>query len=71
MGAPHISNQPTGWFHIVHQPLDISGVTGTHLHDSNLVLLVEREQRLGHAYVIVEVALREHYLVFLGKDSSD
>ena len=44
---------------------------GTHLDNGNIVAVVEAEQRLGNANVVVEVALRRHYVIALSQHSTN
>ena len=45
-------------------------MTGAHLDDGNLMVLRQTEQGLGHADIIVEVALCIEHIVFLGEHGS-
>ena len=40
---------------------------GSHLHHSDVVAVVQTEQRLGHSHIVVEVALCSHYVVFFSQ----
>ena len=63
MGTSYISNQPTGWLSSLHQSLDIARVRGPHLHNGNVVLVVQSEQSLGNTHIVVEVTFRRHHVI--------
>ena len=65
VGTPHIGNHAAGRFHVIHEFLDVARMGGTHFYNSNLIFRIEAEERLWYAYVIIEVTLCEHNVVFL------
>ena len=71
MGTTHIGNQATIGLSSLHQRLDITRMRGTHFHHSNIMAVVKTEQRLGNAYVVVEVALRCHHVITLRQDGTN
>src|SRR5574344_587016 len=67
MCSSHIGNHTAGRFHIFHQLFDVTGMTGTHLHNGNLMLVTQTQQGLGHTHIVVEVALGKHHIIFLSQ----
>ena len=67
MGLAHVGDDAAGGLGGLGQPLYVAGVAGPHLHHGYLVLGLEAEERLRHAHVVVEVALRAVYAVLLGE----
>ena len=65
---PHIGDESTGRLHILHEFRDVSRMACSHLHHSDVVAVVKGQQCLWNTYIIVEVTLREHHIVFLRKD---
>ena len=70
MSTSHVGDDATVGFHDVDKSLDVAGMACAHLHDSDLMVLGEAQQGLGHADVVVEVALREEHVVTLAQDGS-
>ena len=71
MGAAYVGDQTAGGLCRLCECLDVARMAGTHLDDGDLVLLRQAEEGLGHAYVVVEVALGIEHIVFLREHSSD
>ena len=71
MGSANIGYQTAGGLCSLSKRLDVARMAGAHLDDSYLVLLCESEQRLGHTYIIIEIALSIEHIVFLRKDCSN
>ena len=71
VGTPHVGDESAGGLGSLYQRLDVARVRGSHLHDGDVVLVAQAEQGLGHAHVVVEVALRRHHVVALGEDGTD
>ena len=70
VGLAHISNKAAGGLGSLGERLDVTWMAGAHLNDGDLVLGSEAQQRLGHAHIVVEVALGSHHIIFLGKDGT-
>lgn len=71
MGVSDIRDETAGRLDILHKALDIVGMAGSHLYDSNVIVCREAHQRLRHANIVVEVTFRMHHAVTLGKDGGD
>ena len=69
MGPSHVGYQSAGGLSRLDERLYVARMARSHLHDGNLVRAVEAEQRLGHAHVVVEVALGGHDVVALCEHS--
>ena len=65
MGTTHVGDESAGGLGSLGQRLDVARMRGTHLDDGYLVLRTQTEQRLGHAYIVVEVALGSQHIVLL------
>ena len=67
MGTSHISDEATGGLCRLGQCLDVARMAGAHLDNGNVVFLCQAEQRLGHAHVVIEIALGIEHVVLLLK----
>ena len=63
MGTSYVGDEAAGGLGGLHKRLDVARVGGPHLHDGNVVLLVQPEQGLGHADVVIEISLGGHHVV--------
>ena len=70
MGLSHVGDQAAGGFSGFGQGLDVARVAGAHLDNGNLMHDTEAEKCLGHAHVVVEVALGCHLVITLGQDGA-
>ena len=70
MSSAYIGDQTTGGLCRLCERLDVARMAGAHLDDGDFVLLCQSEEGLGHAYVVVEVALSVEHIVFLREHSS-
>ena len=70
MGSAYVGDQTAGGFCCFCECLDVARMAGAHLDDGDFVLLCQSEEGLGHAYVVVEVALSVEHIVFLREHSS-
>ena len=66
----YIGNQAAGGFSGFDKRLNVTRVTGSHLNDGDFVLGGETQQCFGDTYVIIEVTLGRHHVIFLGKDGT-
>ena len=64
VSTTYVGNHTTSRFHVLYEFLDVARMGGSHFDDGNFMLGVQTEEGLGHAYVIIEVALGEHHVVF-------
>ena len=69
MGSAYVGDQTAGGLCRLCECLDVARMAGAHLDDGDLVLLRQAEEGLGHAYVVVEVALGVEHIVFLREHS--
>ena len=67
VGAAYIGDQSARRLAGLYQGLDVARMRGSHLHHSDVVAVVQTEQRLGHSHIVVEVALRSHHVVFFSQ----
>ena len=65
VGTSYVGDDGIVGFYHVNQSLDVARMRRAHLHNGNLVLRTQSQQRLGHAYVVVEIALRVQHVVLL------
>ena len=65
MCTTHIGDDGIVGLYHVDESLDVARMRRTHLHNGNLMLRTKAKQGLGHAYVVVEVALCVQHVVFL------
>ena len=70
MCTTHIGDDGIVGLYHVDESLDVARMRRTHLHNGNLMLRTKAKQRLGHTYVVVEVALCVQHVVFLLKHGS-
>ena len=68
VGTAHVGDHAAGRLHILHELADVIGMGSSHLHDGDLMLFAQAEECLGHAHVVVEVALGKHHVVFLAEN---
>ena len=61
----HVGDQSAGGLGSLGERLDVARVARTHLHHGNLMLGSQTQQRLGHAHVVVVVALGGHHAKLL------
>ena len=71
MGASYVGDQATVGLSSLYECLDVARMRGTHLYNGNIVAVVEAEQRLGNANVVVEVTLRRHDVITLSQHSTN
>ena len=69
VGASHVGDNGIIRLYNVNESLDVAGVRSSHLHYGNVVLGTQTQQCLGHADVVIEVALCEEHVVFLAENS--
>ena len=65
VGTTYVGYDGIVRFYHVNQRLDVARMRRAHLHNGNLVLRTQSQQRLGHAYVVVEIALRVQHVILL------
>ena len=70
MRTAHVCDERIVGLNDLHQRLDVARVRRAHLHDCYVVCRVQAQQCLGHADVVVEVALGVEHVVFLQKHRS-
>ena len=68
VGFSHVSDQATGGLGSLGKGLDVARVACPHLDNGNLVVGIQAEQGLGHADVIIVVALGGHDMVTLSQN---
>ena len=59
MRLAYIGDQTVLWLDNLHECLYVARMAGSHLHNGNVVVGGEPEERLGHTYIVVEIALGE------------
>ena len=67
MGFAHVGYQPTVGFHYLYEGLDFARMVGTHLYYGDVVFLSQSQQCLGHADMVVEIALSVEYVILLAE----
>ena len=68
MGSADVGDESAGRLGGFDERLDVARMAGTHLDDSYLVAIVQSEEGLGHAHVVVEIALCEEDIILLLQD---
>ena len=64
MGTTYIGNHTACRFNIFHEFLYVSRVACAHFYNSYIVITVKTQQSLWYAYIIIEVALGMHDVIF-------
>ena len=59
MCLAYIGDQTVLWLDNLHECPYVARMAGSHLHNGNVVVGGEPEERLGHTYIVVEIALGE------------
>ena len=63
MGTSYVGDEAAGGLGGLHKRLDVARVGGPHLHDGNVVVVIQTEECLRHADVVIEISLGGHHVV--------
>ena len=71
MGSSDVGDESAGGLSSLDECLDVARVGCSHLDHGNVRLVVDAEQRLGYADIVVEVTLGGHHMVAFGEHGTD